>query len=71
MLPFAFEWHWDIGHFIFFGLFYLALTVISLGVLYVVGSALKDYYQGLNPHDVHHGHGEEHGEEPGEAHGAA
>lgn len=70
MLPFAYEWHWDIGHIIFFGLFYLALTVISLGVLYVVGSTLKDYYKGLNPHDVHHGH-DEHGEEQGEASGAA
>jgi hypothetical protein len=35
MLPIIFEWSWDLGHYIFFGLFYLALTIISGGLIYV------------------------------------
>ena len=34
MLPFLFEWHWDIGHLIFFGAFYGVLTAIGLGLGY-------------------------------------
>jgi glycine cleavage system H lipoate-binding protein len=29
MLPFLYEWHWDLGHFIFMGLFYLVLVIIG------------------------------------------
>ncbi len=32
MLPFAYEWMWDIGHIIFFGLFYGVISVV-FGVL--------------------------------------
>jgi len=34
MFPFVFEWQWDIGHFIFMGLFYLALMVIGCGLIF-------------------------------------
>ena len=33
MLPFCFEWHWDIGHLVFFGLFYAALAVMGASLL--------------------------------------
>ncbi|KIX14848.1 hypothetical protein [Dethiosulfatarculus sandiegensis] len=54
MLPFAFEWHWDIGHIIFFGLFYSALGVITCGLVYAFVSNLKELYKGGgHGHDDH------------------
>jgi hypothetical protein len=50
MLPFCFEWHWDVGHVIFFGLFYMALTVISLGLAYCFGKTFYDLYTGAELH---------------------
>lgn len=32
MFPFCFEWQWDLGHLIFFGLFYAALVVIGFNI---------------------------------------
>ncbi|MEW5914660.1 MAG: hypothetical protein AB1814_19050 [Thermodesulfobacteriota bacterium] len=32
MLPFVFEWQWDIGHIVFFGLFFGVVSVV-FGVL--------------------------------------
>jgi len=59
MLPFAYEWHWDPGHIIFFGLFYLALTVIGLGVTVAV---LLTFWNVYSKEPMHH---EEHdGEDP-------
>lgn len=58
MLPFAFEWHWDIGHFIFMGLFYLALLVLVVGLNYAMLASMKDIAIGKSySHD--HGHGDE------------
>jgi len=51
MLPFVFEWHWDIGHIIFFGLFYGALSAIGLGLTIVAGKTVWDIVRGR---DVHH-----------------
>ncbi len=34
MLPFSFEWAWNVGHFIFFGFLYLALTVVGCGLVF-------------------------------------
>jgi hypothetical protein len=34
MTPLSFEWQWNIDHFIFMGLLYLALTVVGCGILY-------------------------------------
>jgi hypothetical protein len=42
MLPFAYEWHWDLGHFIFFGLFYGVLTVNATTLAVAGYRALKN-----------------------------
>ena len=34
MTPFSFEWQWDVPYFIFFGLLYLALTIVGCGIAY-------------------------------------
>jgi len=63
MFPFAFEWHWDIGHFIFFGLFYGALTVIGLtlaGVFFKTGKDLASGHAHVEHDDDDHAHGEAH-----------
>ncbi|NLD35756.1 MAG: hypothetical protein GX654_02700 [Desulfatiglans sp.] len=36
MTPFSFEWQWNIEYLIFFGLLYLALTIIGCGTLYAL-----------------------------------
>ncbi len=41
MIPWNFEWHWDIGHFIFFGLFYAALAGILLGLVLAAFMTIK------------------------------
>ncbi len=50
MLPFVFEWHWDWGHVIFFGLFYGAVSTIGLGLLIVAGKTAWDLFRGLDHH---------------------
>lgn len=35
MLPFCFEWSWGVDHIIFFGLLYLALVIVGLGLTFV------------------------------------
>ncbi len=32
MLPFIFEWQWNVEHIIFFGFLYLALSIVGMGV---------------------------------------
>ncbi len=54
MLPFLFEWQWDLGHFIFFGLFYLALAVVGGGLGYCMFMTIKDMFTGEFMHQ-HHG----------------
>ena len=44
MLPFAFEWHWDLGHVVFFGLFYSALIVIAFNVVQALFFTFADLY---------------------------
>ena len=34
MTPFSFEWQWNVEYFIFFGLLYLALTIVGCGLIY-------------------------------------
>ncbi len=34
MTPFSFEWQWNHEYAIFFGLLYIALTVIGCGLIY-------------------------------------
>lgn len=46
MLPFVFEWRWDLGHFIFMGLFYTALTTLAMAVGYAFFQTMLDLYLG-------------------------
>lgn len=59
MLPFVFEWHWDVGHIVFMGLFYLALTVLVVGLKYCFVATMKDVAIGKT---YHHDHGDDHGD---------
>ena len=34
MTPFSFEWQWNVEYFIFFGLLYIALTIVGCGIIY-------------------------------------
>lgn len=62
MFPFAFEWHWDIGHLVFFGVFYAALTVIGITLVATIIKTAKDLASGHG-----HGHHDEENEAPAEA----
>ena len=46
MLPFSFEWVWDMGHILFHGGLHFALNVIGLGVAYCVVKAIYDTMKG-------------------------
>jgi len=58
MIPWNFEWVWDIGHYIFFGLFYAAVGVIFLGLILAAFMTVKHL---TVPADAGHGPS---GEEP-------
>ena len=34
MTPFSFEWQWNVEYLVFFGLLYIALTIIGCGLVY-------------------------------------
>ena len=36
MTPFSFEWQWNIEYMIFFGLLYIALGIIGVGIIVTV-----------------------------------
>ncbi|MFW6081417.1 MAG: hypothetical protein ACOC7W_05845 [Desulfosalsimonas sp.] len=42
MFPFAFEWAWDIGHLVFMGALWFALSMIGLGLTYCILKTLYD-----------------------------
>ena len=42
MLPFSFEWVWDMGHVLFHGGLWFALNVIGIGVTFCVAKAVYD-----------------------------
>ncbi len=46
MFPFCFELVWDMGHYVFHGGLWYALTVIGLGMTYCVIKAVVDTVQG-------------------------
>ena len=46
MLPFSFEWVWDMTHMVFHGGLHFALTVISIGMAYCVIKAAIDTVRG-------------------------
>lgn len=59
MFPFAFEWRWDLGHLIFFGLFYLALGTLIMSLAYTFFVTLLDLYLGRSSLAKHHDEHEE------------
>lgn len=35
MTPFSFEWQWNIEYIVFFGLLYIALGIVGIGLTFV------------------------------------
>ncbi|MGD8561257.1 MAG: hypothetical protein PVG03_01925 [Desulfarculaceae bacterium] len=57
MLPFIFEWQWDLGHIIFFGLFFAALTIVVFTLARTFFVTMADCFFGPpknQSHDEHH-----------------
>ncbi len=52
MLPFSFEWVWDMTHIVFHGGLHFALNVISIGMAYCIIKAAYDTIKG-NGHGHH------------------
>ncbi|MEA3428062.1 MAG: hypothetical protein U9Q84_02340 [Thermodesulfobacteriota bacterium] len=50
MFPFSFEWAWDMGHMIFMGGLWYALTIIGLGMAYCIIKAIVDTAGGKGGH---------------------
>ncbi len=59
MFPFAFEWQWDLGHLVFFGLLFLALGVLGLSLAYAFFMTQLDLWLGrTSASQDHHDAGE-------------
>ena len=52
MLPFSFEWVWDMTHMVFHGGLRYALTIIGIGMAYCIIKAAYDTTKGGG--DGHH-----------------
>lgn len=50
MFPFNFEWSWDVGHLLFFGGFWYAMSILGLGMVYCIGKAIMDTVAGKGGH---------------------
>ncbi len=46
MFPFIFEWIWDMGHMVFFGGLWYALSILGLGMTYCVVKSIMDTAKG-------------------------
>ncbi len=46
MLPFSFEWVWDMTHMVFHGGLHFALTVLSIGMAYCIIKAMVQTIKG-------------------------
>jgi hypothetical protein len=55
MFPFSFEWVWDIGHMVFHGGLWYALSIMGMGVTYCI---IKAVYDTAKSKDDHLGHGQ-------------
>ncbi len=53
MLPFSFEWVWDMTHMVFHGGLHYALTIISLGMAYCIIKAVVDTAKGGGENQHH------------------
>ncbi len=42
MFPFCFEWVWDMGHLVFMGGLWYALSILGLGLTYCIIKAALD-----------------------------
>ncbi len=42
MFPFSFEWVWDMGHVIFFGGFWYAISLMGAGMTFCILKAAYD-----------------------------
>ncbi|MBW1745471.1 MAG: hypothetical protein JRG74_05610 [Deltaproteobacteria bacterium] len=52
MFPFSFEWIWDVGHMVFMGGLWYALTIIGITMTYCILKSIIDTMQGKGGH--HH-----------------
>ncbi|MFO7964794.1 MAG: hypothetical protein R6U50_12800 [Desulfobacterales bacterium] len=50
MLPFSFEWVWDVTHAVFHGGLWFALSVIGMGLTYVIIKTIIDTSKSGNGH---------------------
>jgi hypothetical protein len=50
MLPFSFEWIWDMDHLVFMGALGFALNVIGIGMTYCLIKAVYDTVKGKGGH---------------------
>jgi len=50
MLPFSFEWIWDMGHMVFHGALWYVLSVIGMGMTYCIIKAVYDTVKGKGSH---------------------
>lgn len=48
MLPTVFEFTWDAGHMIFFGVFYAVIAVMVTSLLFITAKSVSDVYRTLN-----------------------
>ncbi len=46
MLPFSFEWIWDMDHLVFHGGLWYALSIIGMGITFCILKAAYDTYKG-------------------------
>jgi hypothetical protein len=42
MFPFSFEWVWDMGHMVFFGGFWYAISILGAGMTFCIVKAVLD-----------------------------
>ncbi len=53
MFPFSFEWVWDLGHLVFHGALWYALSILGIGLTYCI---LKAAWQASRGEEHEHGH---------------
>jgi hypothetical protein len=46
MFPFSFEWVWDMGHLVFHGGLWYALSILGMGMTYCIIKAVIDTQKG-------------------------
>jgi hypothetical protein len=54
MFPFSYEWVWDMGHMVFHGGLWYALTILGIGMIYCVVKAVRDTAKGGGGDPHHH-----------------